>query len=332
MRQLLGVGKECLEPIRHTLQQPIARVPPEGVVDDAQMVDVEHHDRERRQAIGAARQQSVQPLAEQRPLGEAGQRFEIGEKVHRLLLVEILQRKRQVRGDLLEQQHLLLTDAGRRAGTAQKGPHGRVVDAQRQHRERAHAGGEQRIPPEDDVRGLRDFRAQDRLAGADHAPHETRIVLLAIGDREFGARLGHELLVAGPPQGARHPRPRVDERHHRDGIAAHVVRQAAGLADHLLAVLNPHQRRVDSRQHLQHTRQPGDALLRQLPRAPRHRLLQCALHCRHQPLGVALQHVVDGAALERLDGALFTDRAGEEDEGNVGYFAARNLERRHAVE
>ena len=77
MRELLGVGEMPLEPVRHALQEPIAGVPSEGVVDDAQVFDVEHGHREPRQAVGAALEQTAQALAEQRALGEPRQRLEI---------------------------------------------------------------------------------------------------------------------------------------------------------------------------------------------------------------------------------------------------------------
>jgi len=66
--KLLGVREVRLEPIRHTLQQAIARVPPEGIIDDAQVGDIEHGYLKTRQAVSAARQQPTQALAEQRAL------------------------------------------------------------------------------------------------------------------------------------------------------------------------------------------------------------------------------------------------------------------------
>jgi len=91
--KLLGVREVRLEPIRHTLQQAIARVPPEGIIDDAQVGDIEHGYLKTRQAVMAARQQPTQALAEQRALGKARQWLEIGQKVDRVLLVKVLQAK-----------------------------------------------------------------------------------------------------------------------------------------------------------------------------------------------------------------------------------------------
>src|ERR1700730_11640329 len=144
--QLLGVREVRFEPIRDTLQQAIARVSPEGIIDDAQVGDIEYRYLKTRQAISAARQQPTQAFAEERTLGKAGQRLEIRQKVHRLLLVKVLQGEGQVGGDLLEQQQLILTNNGGGPGAAKEGPDRGVVDSQRQTRERTNACGDERVP------------------------------------------------------------------------------------------------------------------------------------------------------------------------------------------
>ena len=320
-----------LEPIRDTLQQTIAGVPPEGIVDDAQVGDIEHRYLETRQTVGAAHQQPTQPLAEQRTLGKARQRLEIRQEVHRVLLVEVLQGEGQVGGDLLEQQQLVLTDDGAAPGAAQEGADRGVVDAQRQTRERANARGDELVPPVYDMREAHEVRAQYRLPGADDPPHEAGVAGLVIRDRKLLLR-SRKKFVARPAHRPCHACGRIDQRQHRNRVPAHAMREPAGLGHDFVAVLNAHQRRVDSREHLQHAGQAGDLPLGSLAGAAQLRLLQRALHGRHQALRVALQDVVDRAALQGLDGALLADGAGKEDEGNPGRFRARNGERRHAIE
>ena len=62
------------------------------------------------------------------------------------------------------------------------------------------------------------------------------------------------------------------------------------------------------------------------------RLAQCTAYRGRQSLEVGLEHVVDGAALQGIDGALLADRAREEDERNVRRELLRHFEGREAVE
>src|SRR6266446_7527502 len=59
---------------------------------------------------------------------------------------------------------------------------------------------------------------------------------------------------------------------------------------------------------------------------------QRALDRRHQPRSAFLENIIDGALLQRLDGALLADRAGDEDEGRVGTARFGDLQRVGAVE
>ena len=52
---VLGVREARLQPIRDALQEPIAAVPAERVVDDTQVRDVEHGHRKTRRTAAAAR-------------------------------------------------------------------------------------------------------------------------------------------------------------------------------------------------------------------------------------------------------------------------------------
>src|ERR1700677_1466541 len=77
MCKLLRIGKVSLEAIGHALQEPIAGMPPERVIDDAQVFYVEHCHGQSRHTRGAALEETIQALAEQPTLGESGQRLEV---------------------------------------------------------------------------------------------------------------------------------------------------------------------------------------------------------------------------------------------------------------
>ena len=61
-------------------------------------------------------------------------------------------------------------------------------------------------------------------------------------------------------------------------------------------------------------------------------LVERAAHRRRQPRHIGLQHVVIGAALQRVDGALLADGAGQEDERCVRRHLLRDFQRRDAIE
>src|SRR5882762_6008991 len=72
--------------------------------------------------------------------------------------------------------------------------------------------------------------------------------------------------------------------------------------------------------------------LRPAPGVALFRIAQRALDRRHEPRPAFLEHIIDGALLQRLDGALLADRAGDEDEGRVGTLRSGDLQRVRAVE
>ena len=74
------------------------------------------------------------------------------------------------------------------------------------------------------------------------------------------------------------------------------------------------------------------SILGQLARAPQLRICQCARDSRHQPLGISFQNVVDCPRLQRFDGALFTDRSGQENKGNIGRLGPCDRKSGHPVE
>jgi len=96
-------------------------VPPEGIVDDAQVGDIEHRYIKMRQAVSAARQQPTQAFAEQRRLARPVSGSKYDRKWTASCLVKVLQGEGQVGGDLLEQQQFILTNNGAGPGAAEEG-------------------------------------------------------------------------------------------------------------------------------------------------------------------------------------------------------------------
>jgi len=59
---------------------------------------------------------------------------------------------------------------------------------------------------------------------------------------------------------------------------------------------------------------------------------QRAFDRRHQPRAALLEHIIDGALFQGLNGALLADGARDEDEGCVGPARSGDLQRLRAVE
>ncbi len=98
VRHAFGIRVRLLEPRRHLLDQPVAHVAAERIVDGAQFLHIEHHDGAAVAVGGVVSQALRQALTEERPLGEAGQAVEIRQKVNGFVLVEVLKRKTQIGG------------------------------------------------------------------------------------------------------------------------------------------------------------------------------------------------------------------------------------------
>ena len=71
--------------------------------------------------------------------------------------------------------------------------------------------------------------------------------------------------------------------------------------------------------------------LRALPLIAFAGLAQGAVHGRHQLRKPGFQHIIRRAALEGLDGPLFAQGAGDEDEGHIGQRFPGKLQRRQPV-
>ena len=74
-RHGIGGAHGADQPLRHRLQQPIARVVAERVVDVLEVVEVEEHDRHVAARAAGQRERVLDAIAEQVPVGEPGQRI-----------------------------------------------------------------------------------------------------------------------------------------------------------------------------------------------------------------------------------------------------------------
>ena len=115
------VGRDAgPEPLGHRDEEPVARRMAQGVVDDLEVVEVEEqHDGQR---VGAWGEEAVVDLlAEQGPVGEAGQRIVMGlmaelllearQLGERLLELPVLERDRRLVGERLEQAQVVVGEA-----------------------------------------------------------------------------------------------------------------------------------------------------------------------------------------------------------------------------
>jgi hypothetical protein len=132
VRQPLGGIRMALEPIGNLLEQQVAGVTAERIVDGREVFDVEHGHRRRTAAADARFQRADQAIAEQAALGEAGERVVIRQETDLVFLVEVLQRKRQVGHELAQHALLFVADRAGIIGSEQQRADGRAVHQQRE--------------------------------------------------------------------------------------------------------------------------------------------------------------------------------------------------------
>ena len=88
------------QPLGDGDEQPVARLVAEAVVDVLEVVEVDEHHREQRAALGAAVERgAVDPPAQERAVGQAGERVVIGLVLERLLALAQVPHQPQVVGE-----------------------------------------------------------------------------------------------------------------------------------------------------------------------------------------------------------------------------------------
>ncbi len=129
--ELLRAVDGLLQPVRDLLEQEIADVPSLGVVDHAQVFDVEHGDGGWPGVLFEPREVAGQALAEQVVLREAGQAIVVRQEFHRALFRKVLQREREVGGHFVENAQLPVAHRAGLAGREHEHAHGGPIHGQR---------------------------------------------------------------------------------------------------------------------------------------------------------------------------------------------------------
>ena len=115
------------------LQQPIADLMAEAVVDQFEAVEVEEHQRQRAAGALRARHRPAQAIAKQGAVGQSGQAVEVGEALQALLRVGAFGRVAQVNDDQRPRRTVDLRDANpQRLACRLRAAHGDVAIAQRE--------------------------------------------------------------------------------------------------------------------------------------------------------------------------------------------------------
>ncbi len=234
------------EPIGHPLQQQVADVATETVVDIAEMHDVEGHDG--RRALGAfpPLEEGIEPLTEQRALRQPGQLIEVRQKLGVMLLLAILQPERERRQHVLEQQQLFVPEKVALARGKGKNADAGTIDTQRQRHHRFEPRADQLLAPRNLRLRLREVGTVRDLTRAQRTADETRIRLGPVTDRKFPP-LGRHWPGNVPGAVPRHRATPIERNHdhHRAVVAAHLQSQTAGLPQQLVSVPDPDDGGVD---------------------------------------------------------------------------------------
>ena len=241
-------------------EQLVARLPAEGVVDDLEPVDVHHGNGE--PAFFALRRAHVlnEALVEQAAVGEAGERVVIGEVIELLRFRDMVERERDVAGELQQQLHLLVVEESDLPGVQ----------------------GEHAYPFALDDKGQHD-QGTDAALPALLLHLGARIVLYIVCDHgllvldgasrhspSYGAALAHgersrgeELLCLAAPGDRLHPlgfAVHYADPCHRE--LAGLDRSPAGSLEELVTIVHAHDEGVDSAEHRIHPVQAVDPCLR----------------------------------------------------------------------
>ena len=119
----VGAAQRVAQPLGDADEQLVAGGVAEGVVDRLEVVEVDEQHRHGLAGAAAAQQRVVDAVAEQRAVGEVGERvveglvrellLQLGEARDRLLEVTVLQRRAGLDGERLEEVQVALVEAAR---------------------------------------------------------------------------------------------------------------------------------------------------------------------------------------------------------------------------
>ncbi len=255
----------------------------------------------------------------------------MGQELDRRVLLHELQGERQVAGHLAQHPQLFFTDGTGLVRGEHECAHRGVVNDQRQSHQRVqprlayHLSGWHR--------GIeRGGIVADVGGGAADDPADDGGPALPILGHHLAERTRDLLIHAAPGNRLHLGHSRGFRAHDGGGVTAHSNGEATGLLQQLLAVTDTHDQSIDSTQHAQNAIQSRELGLLPLPFLARLSVRKRAAHGGRQAREVAFQHVVRGAAQQRIDRPLFADRPGHIDERDLGGELGGDAQRRHAVE
>ena len=139
-RQQVGVPRVARQPLRHLPQQRVAGRPAEAVVDVLEPLQIDQEQGKLVPAAGGAAHVLRHPLEKQAAVRESGEHIVVGEVVEPLLLVDVIDRERDVAGQLRQQLHLFFIEEFGLAGVQREHAYRFIRDNQRQNGHRADSG------------------------------------------------------------------------------------------------------------------------------------------------------------------------------------------------
>ncbi|MEA3221081.1 MAG: hypothetical protein OZX49_02200 [Immundisolibacter sp.] len=134
-RQQVGIAGDAGHPLRHLFQKRVAGRLAEAVVDVLESLQIEQEHRQHVLSADGAANVLPQALQKQALIRQTGQHIVVGEVIKPRLLVEMVDRERDVAGQLRQQLHLRVIEiAGFRRVQAEYG-NGFISDQQGQQRQ-----------------------------------------------------------------------------------------------------------------------------------------------------------------------------------------------------
>ena len=112
----LGLIHGVRKAFGNLLEQRIARLPAEGIVDHPESLDVRRHDGELAFCDFRCMDVLGEPVVEQGAVGEPGELVVVGEVVEPLFLLDMVEREGDVAGQLEQQLHFLFVKKAHFAG------------------------------------------------------------------------------------------------------------------------------------------------------------------------------------------------------------------------
>ncbi len=139
----LLVRRACKQPFGHASEQLVSCGTSQRVIDRLESFQVDHHDRELAAVGGRGGDQSFEPFSEQDVVGEPGESVVVRQEVQSLLLVDVVQRERNVAHEFHEQLGFLNVEGASHGGEQREHADASPRDGERKTCKRVVAFGQQ---------------------------------------------------------------------------------------------------------------------------------------------------------------------------------------------